>query len=253
MALSNLIRPVGQLARESLALADASNGRAILGITSGWGTEEYTAFGNSTQRSVSRFAETLKVLPRLLEGEKVDFDGEFLHFARAHLFPTTARPPIWVAAFGPRMISLAARYADGWNSAWHGISTSRFEDELALLRASLAEIGRADSTLTITAGLRAIPLTGDELAEAGERAERLTPKSDPPWWATPIRTETLTGTAEEMASAALKFVDLGADHLIIAPTISPYALFDTSFIERCAAMLPLLTGTPHPSLTSTRS
>ena len=51
---------------------------------------------------------------RLLDGEKLDFEGEYYTTDRAKLYsPPIGRVPIWMAAGGPKSAALAARLADG--------------------------------------------------------------------------------------------------------------------------------------------
>jgi alkanesulfonate monooxygenase SsuD/methylene tetrahydromethanopterin reductase-like flavin-dependent oxidoreductase (luciferase family) len=46
--------------------------------------------------------------------------------------PRPQGPPVLIAAFGPRMLRLAARYADYWNTAWLGSAGTLVERRFAL-------------------------------------------------------------------------------------------------------------------------
>jgi alkanesulfonate monooxygenase SsuD/methylene tetrahydromethanopterin reductase-like flavin-dependent oxidoreductase (luciferase family) len=233
LVLCNPFRPVGQLGREAAALADLAPGRLVLGLGSGWLKEEFDAFGYPFERLVSRLEETLQVLPPLLRGESVDFDGAFVRLRGATLLTTAPAPPIWVAAFGPRMLRLTAQHADGWNTAWHGPDATRFHEEVARLRAAAAE-----RSVTVSVGMWTLPLAGEELRRAGERAERLRPADAS--WPLPLAEQTIAGSPEEMAAAILRYRDGGADHLILNPSPTPFSLFDASYPERLSQVLPLL-------------
>jgi hypothetical protein len=56
----------------------------------------------------------------------VTVSGRFHEVADAALLPPPERPiPLLVAATGPRMLRLTARYADAWNTAWFGLPDER--------------------------------------------------------------------------------------------------------------------------------
>jgi coenzyme F420-dependent glucose-6-phosphate dehydrogenase len=62
----------------------------------------------------SRMKEALTIIRRLLDGEKLDFEGEFYNTKGAKLYsPPVSSVPIWLAAGGPKSSMLAAEYADG--------------------------------------------------------------------------------------------------------------------------------------------
>lgn len=137
------------LARAALTLQHTSKGRFILGI--GAGERENTEpYGISLSKPVSRFEEALEVI-RLLWSSRgpVDFDGEFFHLKDASLSlrPYLKRPPpIWVAAMGPRMLEITARYADGWIP--HTMSVARYEQSLGSIRDAARKAGRDPATIT---------------------------------------------------------------------------------------------------------
>ena len=89
---------------------------------------------------MSRFAEFLELLDLLLRQETTDYSGRFYRCAAAETIPLpvqSPRPPITVAAHGPRMLRLAAKYADGWNS--FGGSDVETEDDFYRVTAERAE------------------------------------------------------------------------------------------------------------------
>src|SRR5207248_3043472 len=108
------------LAREVATLDLLSNGRVELGLGAGRPTAEgdYRKLGlrlDSGGVRVERLAESLKIVKALLAGERVSLAGRHYDVADADIFPRPLqerRPPILVAAAGPRLLSLAAREAD---------------------------------------------------------------------------------------------------------------------------------------------
>jgi phthiodiolone/phenolphthiodiolone dimycocerosates ketoreductase len=137
------------LARAALTLQHTSKGRFILGI--GAGERENTEpYGIPLRKPVSRFEEALEVI-RLLWSSRgpVDFEGEFFQLKDASLSlrPYLKRPPpIWVAAMGPRMLDITARYADGWLP--HTMSVARYEQSIGMLRDAATKAGRDPDGIT---------------------------------------------------------------------------------------------------------
>jgi alkanesulfonate monooxygenase SsuD/methylene tetrahydromethanopterin reductase-like flavin-dependent oxidoreductase (luciferase family) len=161
------------------ATADAvSGGRLILGLGAGWYDPEYAAFGYPTDHRVGRFEEALQIIGPLLRGESVAFAGHYHQVRDAMLLPPPDRPiPILVAAKGPRMLQLTARYADAWNTAWFGYPDDRLRQRLADLETALAAEGRDPASLRRTVGMHVLdpdvssPDDGDEVTFGGSVGE----------------------------------------------------------------------------------
>jgi alkanesulfonate monooxygenase SsuD/methylene tetrahydromethanopterin reductase-like flavin-dependent oxidoreductase (luciferase family) len=236
----NGFRPVGQLARAAASLADAAEGRFVLGLGSGWQQSEFDAFGHPFDRRAERLAETLEVLGGLMRGSDVTHDGRFSRLRRARITTSAAPPTVWVAAFRPRMVAIAARFADGWNSSWHGPDTTRFVQQLETMRAGLAAVGRAGDAFEVSAGLWMLPVEGDELAAAVARADSLKPPSADATWPSPILEKVLSGEAAALAAAVRIYERLGAGHVILNLSVTPFSLFDRSYVERTRQVLELL-------------
>ena len=149
-------RHPGQVAREAAAVADAAPGRFVLGLGAGWHEPEFAAFGLPFARKVARLEEYVPIVTGLLAGQSLSVDGEFYRLREATILTTAPPPPVWVAAFQPRMLELTARHADGWNAAWLGADPGRFSDLKRQLDEACTRVGR-ERPLTITAGVQADP------------------------------------------------------------------------------------------------
>src|SRR3954454_17152830 len=104
LVMCSSFRNAGLMAKMGQTLDDLSGGRLILGLGCGWHEPEYDAFGFPFDHLVGRFEEDLEVVRRLLDGETVDHDGTWSHYAGAKLLPAPARrTPVLVAAKGERM------------------------------------------------------------------------------------------------------------------------------------------------------
>ena len=152
------------LAKMAVTLDEVSDGRFTLGVGAGWNRPEFDAFGFPFDHRVDRFEEALQIIAPLLRTGKVDFHGTYYQASDCEIRPRGPResgPPLLVAAFGPRMLRLAARYADMWNFGMLGKP-----DMLAAPRMSLEEackeVGRDINTLPITATVAlALPELGE--------------------------------------------------------------------------------------------
>ncbi len=234
LVVCNSFRNPGQLAREVAALADAANGRLILGLGCGWEESEHAAFDFPFRRRVDRLEQTLDVLPRLLQGWRGNYEGSQVHLHDANVLTTGEPPPIWLAAFGPRLLGLTARFAEGWNSSWHGPDTTRFQLEVTALRDGLQTSRRSLVDFTISAGLWVLPVSGRDLAFAENRAESLKRADADESWPSPVRERMSTGQVPEVALTVEKYVALGARHIILNLSVTPFSLFDPSYMERAA-------------------
>jgi FMNH2-dependent dimethyl sulfone monooxygenase len=148
-------RNAALMAKMAGTLDDLSGGRLTLGLGSGWHEPEYRAFGFPFDHRVSRFAEDLEVIVRLLRGETVSLEGRYRTYEEAVLIPRPARQaPVLVAAKGPRMLDLTARWADAWNTAWFGRVDDLLRRRMADLDAACERAGRDPVSVRRTVGLR---------------------------------------------------------------------------------------------------
>ncbi len=138
------------LAKMADTIDEISGGRLILGLGAGWGGPEDRAFGVPSDHRVDRFEEALQIIVPLLHMGHVNFEGKYYQAQDCELRPRGPRPggpPILIGAKGPRMLRLAATYADLWNAE----GPLRRPEEIIPLRtsgdAACAEVGRDPATL----------------------------------------------------------------------------------------------------------
>jgi alkanesulfonate monooxygenase SsuD/methylene tetrahydromethanopterin reductase-like flavin-dependent oxidoreductase (luciferase family) len=152
------------LAKMAATVDGISGGRLVLGLGAGTAGPEYERFGFPTDRLLARFEETLDVVGRLLDGAVVDSAG-FHRLRNASLLPAPERRiPLLVAGSGPRLLRLAARHAQAWNTAWYGAPDDRLRARLAAMADALAAEGRAVDSLRVTVG---VSVTHDDGAPDG--------------------------------------------------------------------------------------
>jgi len=113
------LRHPAVLAKAAQTIDHISNGRLDVGIGLGDPVDRRTLgiAEWSTDERIGRLIETLQIADGLLRGEDVSYEGTYyrctLRIAPPRQRP---RPPLLVAANGPRAIAVAARFADTWNT-----------------------------------------------------------------------------------------------------------------------------------------
>jgi len=117
--LSSPFRNPALVAKIAETIDMISGGRFMLGLGAGSGPpEEYDSFGFPHDHRYARFAEAVEIIHTLLRTGACNIDGTFYQARDCVLQPrgpNPAGPPIAIGAGGPKMIRLAARYADEWN------------------------------------------------------------------------------------------------------------------------------------------
>jgi alkanesulfonate monooxygenase SsuD/methylene tetrahydromethanopterin reductase-like flavin-dependent oxidoreductase (luciferase family) len=152
------LRNPAMLARQVLTLDHISGGRVELGLGTGLTIDPSYAMAGLPNwepgERVDRFAEYVALVDQLLSQEVTSYEGRYYHADGAVMNPRPVqlpRPPLVIAALGPRMLRHAARYADIWNSLSFQPS---FPEQVAETRAraeaidaACAAIGRDPASL----------------------------------------------------------------------------------------------------------
>src|SRR6266568_3456321 len=159
------------LAKLADTVDEISGGRLIVGLGAGWDGPEDRAFGVKSDHRVDRVEEALQIIVPLLRSGHVDFDGKYYQARDCELRPRGPQaggPPILVGAKGPRMLRIAATYADQWNAE----GPLRRPEEIIPLRtagdAACAEVGRDPATLGRSASVVVNLLLAQ--AQSGQRS-----------------------------------------------------------------------------------
>lgn len=151
---SNTFRHPALLLKEAVTVDHVSGGRLTLGIGTGWNEDEHRRYGidlPARPERVDRFEEAVRLISLLMSQERTTFEGRYyqLHDARLEPRPVQEpRIPILIAAHRPRMLRIAALYADQWDTfaAIPGASTDGVEaalaEQIAALDEACREVGR---------------------------------------------------------------------------------------------------------------
>ncbi len=115
--INNWTRNIGLLAATFMTLDDLAPGRMICGIGAWWDPLAKNV-GIERRKPLLAMRETVEVLRRLLNLERVTFHGEFHHVDGIELDVVHGRReprdvPIYIGATGPKMLELSGEIADG--------------------------------------------------------------------------------------------------------------------------------------------
>ncbi|HET8603949.1 MAG TPA: LLM class flavin-dependent oxidoreductase, partial [Marmoricola sp.] len=97
------------VAQQVATLERLCPGRAFLGVGSSEAMNEVPAGFDwpSTEEQLRRTEEALEIVTRLLDGETVDFSGDFFQARNARLYvETERRPPVYLSAFNEQVATL---------------------------------------------------------------------------------------------------------------------------------------------------
>ena len=113
------LRPPAVLAKAAASLDVLSGGRLELGLGAGAFWDGVAAMGGprrTPKESVDALIEAIEILRAFWSGERsVTVEGEHYQVRGAHPGPPPAHPiGIWLGAYGPRMLRVTGRLADGW-------------------------------------------------------------------------------------------------------------------------------------------
>jgi alkanesulfonate monooxygenase SsuD/methylene tetrahydromethanopterin reductase-like flavin-dependent oxidoreductase (luciferase family) len=194
------------LAKMGATLQLLSGGRFILGLGAGWAEEEYRAYGYgypSRGARVEQLAEALQIIRLMWTEPKATFHGKHYTIDGAICSPRPdPAPPIFIGSPGPRVIRIAAQYADGWT--WDAPITVYGPPHAELLKAC-AEIGRDPASVWKVA-----------FADLSfpEDPTGFNPAVDHPYY--PDMPVSLIGPTPEAAVAQLApVIALGVSHVIV--------------------------------------
>jgi 5,10-methylenetetrahydromethanopterin reductase len=115
--INNWTRNIGLLAATFLTLDDLARDRIICGIGAWWDPLARNV-GIDRSKPLKAMEETITVLRKLLNMERVSFDGEFVKVNGIELDVVHGRKeprnvPIYIGATGEKMMEMTGRLADG--------------------------------------------------------------------------------------------------------------------------------------------
>lgn len=192
-------RPPALVAKIAESLDEISGGRYSFGLGAGNTPDaEYAAFDINADPRYSRFAESVHIIHALLKKGQADYQGTYWSAKDAHLVlrgPRPQGPPIMIAAHSPKMMRLAAQYADAWNGWTIKPSLDTFWAMVEDQKKACLEMDRNPDTLRLTLDIN--------IDHTGYFAEH---RSGSPM-------EPIQGTPEEIAAEILSYREIGIDEV----------------------------------------
>ncbi len=152
---------------EEVALLDVlSGGRVNWGAGRGFDPKEFSAFGvNQQTESYPRFRETVEIVLKAWNNERLSYSGEFYEYEDVLVLPKPLQqphPPVWMAASSPPAVEWAGKEGYAIMMDPHS-PMSAIAEKQALYRDSLAAGGHSTEVGdTPVARLLAIAPTEDE-------------------------------------------------------------------------------------------
>jgi len=171
LVTGNTYRNPTLLAKIITTLDVISQGRAVLGIGTGWFELEHDQLGFEFGTFTDRFAkldEALQILLPMISGERVSFDGRYYHTDQAIAVPRFRdHIPLMIGGSGEKKtFGLAAKYFDHLNVI---AAIPELPGKMEALARRCDEAGRDRSTLETSVLLTAVPdpnFTDDMVPEA---------------------------------------------------------------------------------------
>jgi alkanesulfonate monooxygenase SsuD/methylene tetrahydromethanopterin reductase-like flavin-dependent oxidoreductase (luciferase family) len=236
MVGANTFRNPGLTAKLATTLDHVSGGRAVLGIGGAWFEREHEGlgiaeFGSSVGERLDRLDESVMLLRRLLDGERVSHEGRFYRFTEAVCEPRPVQPhlPILVGGSGPRKtLRTTALRADAWNTSG---TVDEVRAKLATLDEHCAAVRRDRREIELTVSFPIV--IRDDPAEARRALDAALANNG-----TDNMGEVLVilGSPETAAAALRPYRDLGFETVIVRLP-APY---DRETIERIGEVDALL-------------
>jgi F420-dependent oxidoreductase-like protein len=235
MVGANTFRNPGLTTKLTTTLDQVSNGRAVLGIGGAWFDREHEAFGIDFGASVGErldwLDESVMLMRRLLDGERVTHEGRFYTFTDAlcEPRPVQSRLPILIGGSGPRKtLRTVARYGDGWNTSG---DPETLKERLDILAGHCADVGRETANIELTVSFPTIIRDTTKDAEDVRRWQ-LGQNGIPE----PEVIPTLMGPPDAIAATLAPYRELGFSTVIVRMP----APFDRETIDRLPEVLELL-------------
>ena len=202
LVTGNTYRNPTLLAKIITTLDVISQGRAVLGIGTGWFELEHDQLGFEFGTFTERFAkldEALEIILPMIKGERVSFSGDYYRTVEAFAEPRYRdHIPLMIGGSGEKKtFGLAARYFDHLNII---ASFAELPGKVAALALRCEEVGRDPATLETSMLLTAVPdatMTDDMLPSE-------------------MRGRMVVGSPERIAEAVqTNVVDVGIDGVIL--------------------------------------
>ncbi|MBB5789634.1 TIGR03557 family F420-dependent LLM class oxidoreductase [Jiangella mangrovi] len=145
------------VAQAFATLESLAPGRAFLGLGSGESLNETPCGMNwpPPDEQLDRLGEALAIITGLLDGERVEFEGQWFRTVGAVLHTRPSRRvPVYVSAFGSQAAGLAARFGDG---LWTLADPEQAPSVIDAYRGACDDLGKEPGEIILQAGFSWAP------------------------------------------------------------------------------------------------
>jgi len=232
--VSTLHSPV-HLAKSLSTLDQLSRGRIEIGVGTGGRGRPFAAFGVDPHRYVARFTEGVKLMKALWTEPLATFHGEFWQLENAPMEPKPFQKPyprLWFGGASEPALRRAVRMGDGFFGAGSS-PTAKFAEQVEIVRAALAEAGRAADSFPIA---KRVYIGIDEDAEHARTRMNAALEAIYGHRVPAIEAAAITGTTADCIREVNQVAAAGAELILFT------ALFDQreQMEQLAAAVLPKL-------------
>jgi probable F420-dependent oxidoreductase len=222
------LHPPVLLAKQLATLDLISNGRVLVGVGIGGRPDDYSGVSVPFSGRGGRAAEGIGIMKQVWTGQPVRHHGRHFTVECGHVGPVPVQrphPPIWMGGVQEAALRRLARIGDGFIGTGSA-GPEGFAMMWKRVRQMLADAGRAVETFP-NACLVYFNVRDDREHAKGEAMAALLRYYGPQLrtWYDPERA-LIFGPPAECARRAQAYLDVGTQHLILAPTTLDVAQVD---------------------------
>ncbi|MDX1657225.1 MAG: LLM class flavin-dependent oxidoreductase [Nitriliruptorales bacterium] len=223
--LGTLVSPVtfrhpSLLFKNAVTADHVSGGRIEVGMGAGWNEREHEAYGfdfPETDERYDLFEESVEIVRRLLTEEEVSHDGPRFTLSEVKPLPRPVQdpPPLVIGGSGgPRSLSIAARFADEYNTL--GASLDDVRDRRGRFVDAWEEAGRDGHPRFSVMVPVLVGGSDDEVrARAEVLLDRLGRDADAGEFIEERRDKWALGTPQQVADTIGQLGDAGVDRVML--------------------------------------
>ena len=224
MVTAQSYRNPALLAKIAAGVDQMSGGRVEFGVGAGWKEVEYKAYGYQfpdAPTRVTQLVETLEICTQLWTKDKASYRGKHYRIEDAVSSPKPVqRPfPIWIGGTKPRVMRIAAKYAQWFNMSNPGQAAGpRIAELNEMLPEACKAVGRDPATLKRSLFIQVLVApTRREVDEIAAEVGGRTKTSGPDLLK--ARPAMIAGTPDEVGAQLRAIAAGGIDH---ANVMFPY-------------------------------
>ena len=205
------------LAKIAAGVDQMSGGRLDFGVGAGWKEVEYKAYGYEFPEApvrVTQMVETLEICTRLWRDDKASYRGKYYRVDDAVCAPKPKQKPlpIWIGGTMPRVMRIAAQWADWFNMSNPGQhEAGRLDTVRSGIEEACKRVGRDPATLRRSIFVQAFVAPSrhelDELLDALAKRANVSREQ----WLTQ-RSGAIVGTTDEAGERFRAIAKSGMQH-----------------------------------------